>query len=45
MTLRLVHRPTRITRPISSDEAETIAAPPTITDGHVSGLPLQSFCR
>ena len=43
MTLRLVHRPTRITRPISSDEAETIAAPPTITDGHVSGLPLQSF--
>jgi DNA segregation ATPase FtsK/SpoIIIE, S-DNA-T family len=43
MTLRLVHRPTRITRPISSDEAETIASPPTITDGHVSGLPLQSF--
>jgi DNA segregation ATPase FtsK/SpoIIIE, S-DNA-T family len=43
MTLRLVHRPARITRPISSDEAETIAAPPTITDGHVSGLPLQSF--
>jgi DNA segregation ATPase FtsK/SpoIIIE, S-DNA-T family len=43
MTLRLVHRPTRITRPISSDGAETIAVPPTIADGHVSGLPLQRF--
>ncbi|HEX5907656.1 MAG TPA: type VII secretion protein EccCa [Propionibacteriaceae bacterium] len=43
MTLRLVHRPTRITRPISPAEAETIAAPPTISDGHVSGLPIQSF--
>ena len=43
MTLRLVHRPTRITRPIKPDAAETIAAPPTITDGHVSSLPIQSF--
>ena len=43
MTLRLVHRPTRITRPISPAEAEIIAAPPTISDGHVSGLPIQSF--
>ena len=43
MTLRLVHRPTRITRPIRPDTAETIAAPPTITDGHVSGMPIQSF--
>ena len=43
MTLRLVHRPTRITRPIKPDTAETIAAPPTITDGHVGGMPIQSF--
>jgi hypothetical protein len=43
MTMRLVHRPTRITRPIKPDSAETIAAPPTITDGHVSGMPIQSF--
>jgi DNA segregation ATPase FtsK/SpoIIIE, S-DNA-T family len=43
MTLRLVHRPARITRPIRPDTAETIAAPPTITDGHVSGMPIQSF--
>jgi DNA segregation ATPase FtsK/SpoIIIE, S-DNA-T family len=43
MTLQLVHRPTRITRPIKPDAAETIAAPPTITDGHVSGMPIQSF--
>ena len=43
MTLRLVHRPTRLTRPIKSDAAETVAAPPTITDGHVSSLPIQSF--
>ena len=43
MTLQMVHRPTRITRPIRPDEAETIAAPPTITDGQVSGMPIQSF--
>jgi ESX secretion system protein EccC len=43
MTLQLVHRPTRITRPIKPDAAETIAAPPTITDGHASGMPIQSF--
>jgi DNA segregation ATPase FtsK/SpoIIIE, S-DNA-T family len=43
MTLQLVHRPTRITRPIKPEPAETIAAPPTITDGHVSGMPIQSF--
>ena len=43
MTLQLVHRPTRITRPIKPDAPETIAAPPTITDGQVSGMPIQSF--
>jgi len=43
MTLRLVHRPTRITRPIKPEASETIAAPPTIADGHVSGMPIQSF--
>jgi DNA segregation ATPase FtsK/SpoIIIE, S-DNA-T family len=43
MTLRLVHRPTRITHPIKPDAPETIAAPPTLTDGHVGSLPIQSF--
>jgi DNA segregation ATPase FtsK/SpoIIIE, S-DNA-T family len=43
LTLRLVHRPTRITRPIKPDAADAVAAPPTITDGHVSSLPIQSF--
>jgi DNA segregation ATPase FtsK/SpoIIIE, S-DNA-T family len=43
MTLRLVHRPTRITRPIRPDEPECIAAPPTLTDGHAGGLPIQTF--
>ena len=43
MSLRLVHRPTRITRPIRPEEPESIAAPPTITDGHVGGLPIQTF--
>jgi ESX secretion system protein EccC len=43
MTLRLVHRPTRITRPIKPDAPETVAAPPMLTDGHVSSLPIQSF--
>jgi DNA segregation ATPase FtsK/SpoIIIE, S-DNA-T family len=43
LTLRLVHRPTRITRPIKPDAAETVAAPPAVTDGHVSSLPIQSF--
>jgi ESX secretion system protein EccC len=43
MTLQLVHRPSRITRPIKPEAPETIAPPPTITDGHVSGMPIQSF--
>jgi S-DNA-T family DNA segregation ATPase FtsK/SpoIIIE len=43
MTLRLVHRPTRITQPIKADAPETIAAPPTLTDGHVGSLPIQSL--
>lgn len=43
MTLQLVHRPSRITRPIKPEAPELIAPPPTITDGHVSGMPIQSF--
>ena len=43
MTLRLVHRPTRITRPVKAETEETIAAPPTIADGQVGGLPIQTF--
>ena len=43
MTLRLVHRPTRITRPLKAEAREEVAAPPTLTDGQVGGLPIQTF--
>lgn len=43
MTLKLVHRPTRITRPVTPDEPEVIAAPPTLADGQVGGMPIQTF--
>jgi S-DNA-T family DNA segregation ATPase FtsK/SpoIIIE len=43
MTLRIVHRPTRITRPIQPEEGETIAPPPSMTDGQVGGLPIQTL--
>jgi S-DNA-T family DNA segregation ATPase FtsK/SpoIIIE len=43
MTLRQVHRPTRISRPIRPEEPEEIAAPPQMTDSQVGGLPIQTF--
>jgi DNA segregation ATPase FtsK/SpoIIIE, S-DNA-T family len=43
MTLKLVHRPTRITRPLRPEAEEVIAAPPTPTDGQAGGLPIQTF--
>ncbi|HZA03273.1 MAG TPA: type VII secretion protein EccCa [Propionibacteriaceae bacterium] len=43
MTLKLVHRPTRITRPLKPEAEEVVAAPPTLTDGQVGGLPVQTF--
>jgi len=43
MTVRLVHRPTRITRPIEAEEPEQIAPPPQLTDGRVGGFPVQAL--
>jgi S-DNA-T family DNA segregation ATPase FtsK/SpoIIIE len=43
MTIRIVHRPTRITRPIQPDEAETITPPPQLADGRVGGVPVQAL--
>ncbi|MDN5724536.1 MAG: type VII secretion protein EccCa [Propionibacteriales bacterium] len=40
MTRRLVHRPTRITEPLTEPEPERLAAPPTLTDDHVGGQAL-----
>lgn len=41
MTVRLVHRPTRITRPIQPDEQEPVSPPPPLPDGPVGGPPIQ----
>lgn len=43
MTLRLVHRPARITRPVAPPEPEQLAAPPPLGDGAVSGVPIQTL--
>jgi len=43
MTLRLVHRPTRITRPMQRDEEELLSPPPTLPEGQAGGLPLQTL--
>lgn len=43
MTLKLVHRPTRITRPIRPEPEELIAPPPAMADGQVGGLPVQTL--
>ena len=43
MSLKLVHRPTRITRPLRPEDEETIAPPPSMTDGQVGGLPVQTL--
>lgn len=41
MTLRLAHRPTRITRPARPEPPEDLAAPPQLPDGPVGGPPIQ----
>ncbi|MET0590291.1 MAG: type VII secretion protein EccCa [Naasia sp.] len=44
MTVRLVHRPTRITRPISPSEEEQISPPPQLADGRLGGgFPVQAL--
>ncbi len=43
MTLRIVHRPTRITRPLPAPESEQLAPPPQLTDSGPGGLPLQTL--
>jgi S-DNA-T family DNA segregation ATPase FtsK/SpoIIIE len=43
MTIRLVHRPTRITEPLIPAAPETIAAPPTTSDGQVGGHALHTL--
>ena len=42
MTLRQVHRPTRVTSPLVRDDRELVAAPPTLPDNSVGGHALQT---
>jgi S-DNA-T family DNA segregation ATPase FtsK/SpoIIIE len=43
MTLRLVHRPTRVTRPLQRPDAEIISPPPAMQDGAQGGVPIQAL--
>jgi S-DNA-T family DNA segregation ATPase FtsK/SpoIIIE len=43
MTLRLLHRPARITRPLRPPEPEVLAPPPALGDGPLSGIPIQTL--
>ena len=43
MTLRIVHRPARLTVPLESEADETVAPPPTMTDAPMGGLPIQTL--
>jgi S-DNA-T family DNA segregation ATPase FtsK/SpoIIIE len=43
MTLRLVHRPTRVTRPLQRSDAEIISPPPAMQDGAQGGVPIQAL--
>ncbi|GAB3916888.1 type VII secretion protein EccC [Microlunatus endophyticus] len=43
MTQRLVHRPTRITEPLTEPEPEKLAAPPALPDGQVGGQALHTL--
>ena len=43
MTVRLVHRPTRITRPIQPEESENITPPPQLAEGSIGGVPVQAL--
>ncbi|MFX4271227.1 type VII secretion protein EccCa [Propionibacteriaceae bacterium Y1685] len=40
MTRQLIHRPTRITEPLTEPEEQRLAAPPTLADDHVGGQAL-----
>jgi S-DNA-T family DNA segregation ATPase FtsK/SpoIIIE len=37
MTTRIMHRPARTVRPLSPPEPQSVAAPPTLPDGHSGG--------
>lgn len=43
MTQRLVHRPTRITQPLTEPDPEKLAAPPSLPDGQVGGQALHTL--
>jgi S-DNA-T family DNA segregation ATPase FtsK/SpoIIIE len=43
VTLRIVHRPARVTRPVSTGEPESLAPPPQLPEGPAGGVPLQSL--
>ncbi|WP_375425309.1 type VII secretion protein EccCa [uncultured Friedmanniella sp.] len=43
MTRHLVHRPARLTEPLRPAPAETISAPPAMTDGQVGGAALHTL--
>ena len=43
MTQRLVHRPTRITQPLTEPDPEKLASPPSLPDGQVGGQALHTL--
>ena len=43
MTQRLVHRPTRITEPLTEPEPEKLAPPPALPDGQLGGQALHTL--
>ncbi|PJJ65699.1 type VII secretion protein EccCa [Compostimonas suwonensis] len=43
MSVRIVHRPARVTTPLRRGEAEEIAAPPQMAEGPVGGMPIQTM--
>ncbi|HWU57255.1 MAG TPA: type VII secretion protein EccCa [Microbacteriaceae bacterium] len=43
MTLKLVHRPTRVSRPLRQEEQDPLSPPPALPDGPVGGVPIQTL--
>ena len=43
MTIRLVHRPARLTRPVEPPRPEQLAEPPTSGDGQIGSYPIQTL--
>ncbi|QKS11738.1 type VII secretion protein EccCa [Curtobacterium sp. Csp1] len=43
MTRRLVHRPTRVSRPLREEPTEHLAPPPALPEGPVGGVPIQTL--